>query len=63
MDVKAFADELVRALADTGLFWQMADGGWQMADNPTEHVEIEPLSVSDIAAHLQDVLLDMETVL
>ena len=130
MDVKAFADELVRALADTGLFERVslqtegpiANGhahvheglflrfyfnevtgtiafaliekqqriwgidydpsaspstllraglrtgnrrGWHLhpVDNPTEHVEIEPLSVSDIAAHLQDVLLDMETVL
>ncbi|MBM4464987.1 MAG: hypothetical protein FJ014_05420 [Chloroflexi bacterium] len=113
MDVKAFADELVRALADTGLFERVslqtegpiANGrahvheglflrfyfnevtgtiafaliekqqriwgidydnrrGWHLhpADNPTEHVEIEPLSVSDIAVHLQDVLLDMETV-
>jgi hypothetical protein len=39
--------------------------GWHLhpAGNPSEHVEIEPLSASDIAVHLQDVLLDMETVL
>jgi len=27
------------------------------ADNPTNHIGIEPLSVSDIIARLQDVLL------
>jgi len=108
MDVRAFADELLPALADTGLFGQVAlrtegpiaDGyvrvhedlflsfyynavtgtiafalienqqriwgidcdnrrGWHLhpADNPTDHIGIEPLSVSDIVARLQDVLL------
>jgi hypothetical protein len=108
MDVKAFADELLPALARAGLFEQVslraegpvADGharvsealflrfyfnqvsstlafaliegrqrvwgidhdhrrGWHLhpADNPTDHIEIEPLSVSDVVARLQDVLL------
>lgn len=109
MDVKSFADELLRVLADTGLFQQVAlrtegpiaDGqahvreelflrfyfnedtgtiafaliekqqriwgidydnrrGWHLhpADNPTDHLGIEPLSVPDIIARLQDVLLE-----
>lgn len=107
MDVRSWADELLSALADTGLFEQVAlrtegpiaDGharvhedlflrfyynavtgtiafaliekqqriwgvdydnrrGWHLhpADNPTVHVESDPLSVSDIVACLQDVL-------
>jgi len=111
MDVRAFADELLRALADTGLFegvalrteGPIADGhayvhedlflrfyfnevtgtiafaliekrqriwgidydnrrGWHLhpADNPTDHVGIEPLSVLDIVARLQDILLKRE---
>jgi hypothetical protein len=33
--------------------------GWHLhpADHPTDHVEIAPMSVSDVIAHLQDVLL------
>jgi len=36
--------------------------GWHLhpADNPTDHIEIGPLSVSDIVARLQDVLLKRE---
>jgi hypothetical protein len=111
MDVRAFADELLRALADTGLFERVAlrtegpiaDGhahvheglflrfyfnevtgtiafaliekrqriwgidydnrrGWHLhpVDNPTHHIGIEPLSVSDIVARLQNVLLKWE---
>lgn len=108
MDVRSFADELLRALAGTGLFKQVtlrtegpiANGrvyvseelfvrfyfnqvtgtvafaliesqqriwgidydnrrGWHLhpADNPSEHVLIEALSVSDIVARLQMMLL------
>jgi len=109
MDVKGFADELLRALADTGLFARVAlqtEGpiasgyacvqgradvflrfyynevtgtiafalleeqqriwgidcdnrrGWHLhpPENPTGHVEIDPLPVSEIIARLQDVL-------
>ncbi|MDY7080704.1 MAG: hypothetical protein SXV54_27805 [Chloroflexota bacterium] len=109
MDVRAFADELLRALADTGLFERVAlqaEGpiasgrahvseelfvrfhfnavtgtiafalieeqrriwgidydnrrGWHLhpADDPAEHVQIAPLSVSDIVARLQSVFLE-----
>ncbi len=111
MDVRSFADELLRAVATTGLFQlvalrtegPIADGqarvhedlflrfyfneatgtiafaliekqqriwgidydnrrGWHLhpADDPTDHIGIEPLSVSDIITHLQDVLLKRE---
>jgi len=55
MDVRAFADELLRALADTGLF----EGVALRTEGPI-HVGIEPLSVSDIVARLQDILLKRE---
>ncbi len=112
MDVRAFADELLRALADAGLFERVtlqtegpiANGyarvredllvrfyfnevtgtiafaliekqqriwgidydnrrGWHQhpADNPANHIGIEPLTVSDIIACLRDVLLDRES--
>jgi hypothetical protein len=108
MDVRTFADELLRALADAGSFTRVAlqtegpvtDGyayvredlflrfyfnertgtmafalvekqkriwgidydnrrGWHLhpVDSPTDHIKIAPLSVSDIVARLQDVLL------
>jgi len=108
MDVKAFADEFLRALAGTGLFERVdlqtegpiANGhahvredlflrfyfnevtgtiafaliekeqriwgidcdnrrGWHLhpMDTPTDHLGIDPLSVSDIVARLQSVLL------
>lgn len=111
MDVRSFADELLRAVATTGLFQlvalrtegPIADGqarvhedlflrfyfneatgtiafaliekqqriwgidydnrrGWHLhpADDPTDHIGIEPLSVSEIITHLQDVLLKRE---
>lgn len=111
MDVRAFADELLRALANTGLFERVAlrtegpvvDGyayvhedlflrfyfnevsgtiafalvekqqriwgidydnrrGWHLhpADDPTAHVGIGPVSVLDIAAHLEEILLKRE---
>ncbi len=111
MDVRAFADELLRALADTGLFERVAlqtEGpvasgyayvredlflrfyfnestgtiafalienqqriwgidydnrrAWHLhpADNPAEHVKIEPLSVSEVVVRLQNVLLKRE---
>lgn len=111
MDVRSFADELLRAVATTGLFQlvalrtegPIADGqarvhedlflrfyfneatgtiafaliekqqriwgidydnrrGWYLhpADDPTDHIGIEPLSVSEIITHLQDVLLKRE---
>jgi len=110
MEVKAFADELLRALAEAEFFDRVAlrtegpiaegyarvhEGlflrfyfnattstiafalikeqqriwgidydnrrGWHLhpADNPTDHVGIEPLSVSEIVARLRNALLKM----
>lgn len=109
MDVKAFVDELLQALADTGLFERITlqtegpviDGyayvqddfflrfyfnqntgtiafalieaqqriwgidydnrrGWHLhpVEDPTEHIEIDPLSVSSVVAYLQDIVRD-----
>ncbi len=111
MDVRSFSSELLRALADTGLFERVAlriegpiaDGqayvqeglflrfyfnevtgtvafalieenqriwgvdsdnrrGWHVhpADNPAAHIQVNPMSVSEIIACLQDVLLRRE---
>jgi hypothetical protein len=111
MKVRAFADELLRALAKTGLFKRVAlqtEGpvangyayvhedlflrfyfnevtgtiafaliekqqrmwgidhdnrrGWHLhpVDHPTDHVEIAPLSVSDIIIRLEKILLNQE---